>query len=185
MNKLDILVIIPAKMDSVRFPGKNMHLINGKPMLDYSLQYALESDHYTHIVVSSEDVGVGEYIQDRWPTINFLTREDYLCGDTEVVDVYIEVANQFFENQFDLVVCLQPDNLGRVTPMDDYIEYMIANKYDDLVTVNTNFKRTGELRIFKFDELRNGCVSKRIGARLGFADDIHYESDLDNIKNKL
>lgn len=184
-NRLKLLVIIPTKMDSKRFPGKNMYLINGDPMFDIAIQYALLSSHSVHVVVSSEDDRVKQYMNKIWPHLGFHDRDKSLCGDVEVVDVYIDVAKNFEKNEFDLAVCLQPDNIGRVDHIDEYIEYMLENNYDDLVTVNTDFKRTGEIRIFKFNDLREGRVSKRVGTKLGHATDIHYKSDLENIKGLL
>ena len=33
------IVIIPAKGGSTRLPNKNMHLLNGRPLIEYTLDY--------------------------------------------------------------------------------------------------------------------------------------------------
>jgi hypothetical protein len=69
--------------------------------------------------------------------------------------------------------------------LDECIKYMIDNNYDDLITINPTYKRSGSVRIFKFDYLKNGMVSKRIGCIQDHATDIHYESDLEQVKQKI
>jgi hypothetical protein len=62
---------------------------------------------------------------------------------------------------------------------------MLDNNYDDLITVNPSYKRSGSVRIFKYHYLKEGQVSKRLGCIKDDAVDIHYESDLDVVKEKL
>jgi hypothetical protein len=62
---------------------------------------------------------------------------------------------------------------------------MIENNYDDLITIEPNFKRSGSVRIFKYEFLLNQNVSKRIGCLRDSATDIHYLEDLQKAKNKM
>ena len=62
---------------------------------------------------------------------------------------------------------------------------MIENNYDDLITINPSWKRSGSVRIFKFDYLKRGMVSKRIGCLRDSATDIHYQEDLNKVINKI
>jgi CMP-N-acetylneuraminic acid synthetase len=100
------------------------------------------------------------------------------------VDVYEHIINEINE-EYNLVVCLQPDNPNRSHTLDECIDYMIENKYDDLITVNPSYKRSGSVRIFKYNYLKSGQVSKRLGCIKDDATDIHYESDLELVKDKL
>lgn len=49
------LCIIPARGSSKRFPGKNIALLSGKPLLAYAIEAALESGVFDQVCVSSED----------------------------------------------------------------------------------------------------------------------------------
>ena len=60
---------------------------------------------------------------------------------------------------------------------------MIEKKYDDLITVNLNYKRSGSVRIFKYEYIKSGQVSKRLGCIKDEAVDVHYESDLELVKS--
>ena len=62
---------------------------------------------------------------------------------------------------------------------------MVDNNYDDLITIEPSFKRSGSVRIFKYDHLLKGHVSKRIGCVKDNATDIHYQIDLEKAKKKI
>ncbi len=177
---MKILVIIPTKLDSKRFEKKNIFELQGKPMFLHSVDYAMQSKHDVSIIVSSESEEVMSICEQY--NINFDLRTTDLCGDTEVVDVYLDVIKKI-NIQYDLVVGLQPDNPNRLNSLDQCIDYLINNNYDDLITVNPNYKRSGSVRIFKYHYLCLGQVSKRLGCIKDDAVDVHYESDLELIKN--
>ena len=62
---------------------------------------------------------------------------------------------------------------------------MIDNNYDDIITIEPNFKRSGSVRIFKYEHLLSGNVSKRIGCIKDDATDIHYQKDLEKARKRL
>ncbi len=180
-KKMKVLVIIPTKLDSTRLEKKNIRELNGKPMFLHSVDYANKSKHDITIIVSSESDEVKSICEHY--NVGFDLRSVDLCGDTEVVDVYLDVVRKKRDDQYDLVVGLQPDNPNRLHTLDECIDYMIENKYDDLITVNPNYKRSGSVRIFKYDYLYSGQVSKRLGCIKDDAVDVHYESDLELVKS--
>ena len=177
---MKILTIIPAKLDSTRLEEKNIQKINGKPMFHHSIEYAKDTIHQNKIIVSSESDKVNELL----PTDVFFHRRDLdLCGDVEVVDVYLNVIKSIDE-EFDYVVCLQPDNPDRTNTFDECLNYVVDNNYDDLITVNDDYKRSGSVRIFRYEHLKNNFVSKRMGVLRDSATDIHYQKDLNKVRKK-
>ena len=174
-----VLVIIPAKLDSKRLKNKNIREIGGIPMFLHSVDYANASKYNVDVIVSSESDIVEEICNQN--DVVFHKRPIDLCGDVEVVDVYEYVISQI-SDEYELVVGLQPDNPNRTHTLDECINYMIDNNYDDLVTVNPSYKRSGSVRIFKYKYLKSGQISKRLGCIKDGATDIHYESDLKSLK---
>ena len=179
---MKVLAIIPAKLDSTRLKNKNIRKINGKPMVEYSIDYAKQSKYNPDIIISSEN-DMLEKIANK-NNVRFVRRSKDMCGDTEVVDVYIDLLNNIDE-KYDIVVCLQPDNPDREHTFDYCVDYLIDNNYDDLITISPNFKRSGSVRIFKYEHLIKGHVSKKIGCIRDTATDIHYEEDLKKVQEKL
>lgn len=179
---MKILVIIPAKTDSTRLPKKNILKIGDKTLVEYSIDYAKESKYNPDIVVSSEsDIVKALAIKNQ---VTFLDRPKELLKDAEVTDVYIDVLTRL-DNTYDLVVALQPDHPDREHTFDTCVDYLIDNNYDDIITIEPNFKRSGSVRVFKYDHLKAGHVSKRIGCIKDDATDIHYQEDLDKATQKI
>lgn len=177
-RRYKILTIIPAKLDSTRLKEKNIRQLDGKPLFHHSIDYAKDSRHLNTIVVSTESTKLASMIPSG---VYHHYRDSSLCGDVEVVDVYLDVVKKS-DSYYDYVVCLQPDNPNRSNTLDECLDYMISNKYDDLVTVNEEYKRSGSVRIFKYDDLVNETVSKRMGIIKDSAVDIHYKEDLEALQ---
>lgn len=53
-----ILAVIPARAGSKGIPNKNIRLVNGKPLIYYCLQNALQSKYITDIVVTTDSMQV-------------------------------------------------------------------------------------------------------------------------------
>ena len=176
---MKVLAIIPAKLDSKRLKHKNIREINGKPMFLHSVDYANASRYGVEVIVSSES-DVVEEICNQYE-VRFHKRPAELCGDVEVVDVYEHIINEINE-EYDIVVGLQPDNPNRVNTLDECLDYMIENKYDDIITIDDTYRRSGAMRLFKYDLLKQGKVSYRIGCVKETATDIHTEEDLEKVK---
>ena len=179
---MKVLTIIPAKTDSTRLPKKNIQKIKGKTLVEYSIDYAKQSKYNPTIVVSSESDEVLKIALDN--EVTFVERPVHLLKDAEVTDVYINLLNSI-DKEFDLIVCLQPDHPDREHTFDYCVDYMINNNYDDLITIEPSFKRSGSVRIFKYDHLLNGHVSKRIGCIKDDATDIHYQQDLERATKRI
>jgi CMP-N-acetylneuraminic acid synthetase len=179
---MKLLIIIPAKTDSKRLRNKNILHVNGKHLIEYTIEYAKQSKHSTEIIVSSESTVLKKICE--YHNVKFHKRNKNLCGDVEVTEVYKSVFDHTNE-KFDLIIGLQPDNPNRSNSLDNCIDYMIQNKYDDLITVNETFKRSGSVRIFTYSHFKDMHYSKRIGCIKDTAIDIHYQEDLDEFKKKI
>lgn len=186
---MKILAFIPAKTDSVRLPKKNLQKINGKTLIEHSIEYSQKSAHDVTTIISTEDWDLHSKIlmkyafsSDVYPDM----RDPQFCGETEVVDVYLNFINSIDEPEvFDLFVALQPDHPDREHTLDECIAYMVDNNYDDLIMIEENYRRSGSVRIFKMQHLIDGHVSKRIGTMKDSATDIHYEADLERARIKM
>ena len=164
-----------------RLTKKNIRELKGKPLFLHSIDYAQDTKHKNKIIVSSESKEVEDLVPE---DIFFHRRSEDLCGDVEVVDVYLDIIKDI-NTEFDYVICLQPDNPNRSNTLDECLDYLIENNYDDLITVNNEYKRSGSVRIFKYEYLKAGLVSKRMGCIRDDATDIHYREDLLKIRDEV
>lgn len=51
-----IVALIPARAGSKRVPGKNTRLLGGKPLIQWTIEAARDSDVFDRVIVSTEDI---------------------------------------------------------------------------------------------------------------------------------
>lgn len=77
------IAFIPARGGSKRFPKKNIALLNGKPLVAWTIETALESEVFDKVVLSSDDPYVLE-VAKQYSNSKLVThkRSENLSGDT-------------------------------------------------------------------------------------------------------
>jgi CMP-N-acetylneuraminic acid synthetase len=133
-----ILGIIPARGGSKGVPGKNIKLLNGKPLLQYTSEIALESQFLTAVILSSDNRQIITVAKSLGIQVPF-TRPLALAEDqTPTIDVIIH-ALRWFENQaifFDAVCLLQVTSPFRTVEfLNKAIEKFTTSGCDSLVSV--------------------------------------------------
>ena len=102
------LCIIPARGGSKRIPRKNIKPFQGKPIMAYSIEAALQSSLFDEVMVSTDDEEFAEVAKQFGASVPFLrsaaTANDYAT----TVDVLIEVVDTYRKQgkEFDNVCCL-------------------------------------------------------------------------------
>ena len=120
-HDLSVVGIIPAKTDSTRLSKKNLQVINGKTLLEHSLDYAKNSEYIKTIIVSTESDEVRK-ICEKYNDIIVLGRPEHLLKDAEVADVYVDIFQNLNDDVLKVtsgathMVALQPDHqIGQET----------------------------------------------------------------------
>ena len=57
---MNTIALIPARGGSKGLPRKNIKLFNSKPLIYWSIQTALKSDHIDRVIVSTDDEEIAE-----------------------------------------------------------------------------------------------------------------------------
>lgn len=103
---MNSVCIIPARGGSQRIQRKNIKLFYGKPIIAYSIEFALKSGVFQDVFVSSEDAEIG-FIAKQYGA-KWLPRQDEYSVDsvgTQEVMQYV-LANQIFG--FEYACCIYP-----------------------------------------------------------------------------
>ena len=131
MENLNITAMIPARIGSTRFKKKNLALLNGKPMIAYSIKAALRSKVFDNIILNADDL-IFKEIADYYG-INFYLRPKNLGGSSIKSD---DVVMDFIQkNQYDIIVWENPiAPLQTVNDIKGTIKYF-DQKLDSLFTV--------------------------------------------------
>ncbi len=104
-------VIIPARGGSKRFPKKNIHLLNGVPLIAHSILFALKSFDKTNIWVNTDDEEIALVAKNY--DVNITLRPIELGSDTaSTADVLFFQSTFFNANNIpcDAMILLQATN---------------------------------------------------------------------------
>ena len=104
------IAIITARGGSKRIPQKNIKYFCGKPILEYSILAALNSEEFDEVMVSTDDETIATIAKKCGANVPFL-RSEKTAGDFSTTsDVLIEVINQYksIGKVYDYGCCIYP-----------------------------------------------------------------------------
>ena len=135
INGKKVLGIIPARGGSKRLPRKNVLSLNGKPMIAWTIDAALNSKYIDKVIVSTDDDEISNISKEYGAEIPF-SRPDCLASDTATSNDVIMHAINSIDYRADIVVILQPTSpLRKTEHIDDCLNSLVEKKADGIVSV--------------------------------------------------
>ena len=135
---MKILGIIPARGGSKGVPGKNIKLLAGKPLIEYTTEIALQSKLLTKVVVSSDDDKIMNVAKDLGVELPF-KRPFNLAEETTPTLPVIKHVLAHYKNLglvFDAICLLQVTSPFRsVDFLDKALQKFIKEEVDSLISV--------------------------------------------------
>ena len=134
---MNIISIIPARGGSKGIPRKNIKLLNGKPLISYSIDASNSCSLIDETYVSTEDAEISEISKGN--NAEVIERPDELASDdSSSIDVILHVLD-YLENRGelpDLFVLLQPTSPLRTSEdIEASINSFLESDCDSLVSV--------------------------------------------------
>lgn len=132
------LVVVPARGGSKGIPHKNIKLLNGKPLICYSIDVARQFTTDDNICVTTDDDEIIKVVEEYGLKVPF-KRPDYLATDTCGSNEVIQHAYRFFAEkgiQYDAILLLQPTSPFRKV---EFLKEAVA-LYDDSIDMVTSVK---------------------------------------------
>lgn len=134
---MNILAIIPARSGSKSVPHKNIRLINGKPMLSYSIEHAKKSKYINRIVLSTDSEEYADIGRKYGAEVPFIRPAEYATDNALDIDVFYHCLTYLAETEgykADIVVQLRPTYpIRNVKDIDAMIEIMLEDPTIDSV----------------------------------------------------
>ncbi len=129
---MKIIAIIPARAGSRGIPNKNIRIINGRPLIYYSIMNALNSELITDVVVSTDSPDVRIIATQMGVKVHW--RDESLCGDAVTLDAVIADAVPK-DKTWDYIVTMQPTSPTlKVGTLNAAIRYAIDNDLDTVIS---------------------------------------------------
>ncbi len=137
-HKTNVLCTICARGGSKGVPKKNIREVNGKPLIAYSIEQALESSLFDHVVVSTDCDDIAN-IAKQYGAEVFFKRSNELASDDSgklpvIRDAFIRSEKQFNKKFVILVDIDATSPLRTVDDIKESVNQFIQNNNSNLIS---------------------------------------------------
>ena len=137
MTDIKIIAVIPARSGSKSIPDKNIQSINGKPLLAYTIEHALQSKYIQRTIVSTDSEYYAAIAQSFQAEVPFIRPATIAMDHSTDLEVFNHALKWLKENENyepDIVVHLRPTTpIRAASDIDKMIEILVKNADADSI----------------------------------------------------
>jgi CMP-N-acetylneuraminic acid synthetase len=166
---MNILGVITARGGSKGVPNKNIKLLDGKPLIAYTINGAKKSKFITDLIVSTDSEEIASICREHGAVVPF-TQPAELAQDTSGHLEVMQYAVKFMEKQknitYNYAVIFQPTSPFRtVEDIDKTIEKIIEHDADSAFSMYEIEKSQHPIKVKKMegDTVLPYCMEEQIG----------------------
>ena len=133
-----VLAIVPARSGSKGVPGKNVRVLAGRPLIEYTALAARESGVIDRIVLSTDSDEIADAGRRSGLEVPFIRPASLAADDTPMLPVVRHAIDALSASGWtpDVIVLLQPTSpLRRPSHVRDAVTMLRETKADSVVTV--------------------------------------------------
>lgn len=134
-----VLALIPARGGSKGIPGKNIKLLNGRPLISYSIEAALESRYIDDVVVTTDSEEIAKLSRSLGAEVPFMRPPELARDSSKTIDCVVHALDELtrMERRPGIVVLLQPTSPLRTSlDIDAALDLFICEGCRGLVSVS-------------------------------------------------
>jgi CMP-N-acetylneuraminic acid synthetase len=135
-----ILAVIPARGGSKGLPGKNITELNGKPLIAWTIDAALQSEFIDKVFVSTDDKKIADIASSYGAEVPWLRPEHLASDDASIIDALVyDIEKYKEENNFspDYIVLLQPTSpLRKSYDIDNAFKLLREKNTSSVVSIS-------------------------------------------------
>ncbi|OGY46849.1 MAG: hypothetical protein A2840_02725 [Candidatus Buchananbacteria bacterium RIFCSPHIGHO2_01_FULL_47_11b] len=108
---MNVYTVIPARAGSKSIPKKNIRLLNGKPLIQYSIDYSLRCPLIARTIVSTDSEEIATIARAGGALVPFIRPNQYAQDDTPDYPVMrhaLEALEKEYKETIDVIVLLRP-----------------------------------------------------------------------------
>jgi len=134
-----IVAIITARGGSKRLPGKNILYLQGKPLIAWTIEAALNSDFIDDVIVSTDDHAIAQTAREYGAQVPFLRPIELSSDTARSIDVILHTLDTLeclHQKKYDHAILLQPTSpLRDKEDIDSAIYYFFDRNSDSVISV--------------------------------------------------
>ena len=150
----EVLAIIPARGKSKGLPGKNLRLLDGHPLIAYSVAAGIQARLVNRVICSTDSLEIADVAKKYGAEVPFIRPSELARDDSPDIDFFTHAIYTLGKTGYrpDIIVQLRPtDPIRRTNLVDDGIQLMIDNPQADSVRTITDPRRS-PYKMWKINE---------------------------------
>lgn len=152
----EILAVIPARGGSKGVPGKNLRLIDGKPLVAHQIEAALSASTVDEVIVSTDDEDISAVAREVGASVPFMRPPDLAADDVSVIAALAHAA-KYWHNEHGAptyTLGLQPTSpFNTSSHIDAAVKKIRKTGCDSVVTIE-RVTETHPYRAYRLDDGR-------------------------------
>jgi CMP-N-acetylneuraminic acid synthetase len=132
---MKILGLIPARGGSMRVPDKNIRLLDGKPLIAYTIEAAKRAKHVNRVIVSTDSQKIAQVARQYGAEVPFFRPKEISTGESTEMQFLRHALSWLAENESyepDLIVLLYPTSpFRRAESIDRAVERILEHPEAD------------------------------------------------------
>lgn len=137
---MKIMAFIPARGGSKGIPKKNLAILNGKPLIQYTIEAARNSRYINDIFLSSDDDDIIEFCKSLGISVPYKRPAELASDASPVIDAILHALDWLKNNNREIpdsIMLLQPTSpLRRSRHIDESIELFLSARTESLISVH-------------------------------------------------
>lgn len=160
-----ILCTICARGGSKGVKNKNLLMIAGKPLIAHTIDQALKSGLFKHVVISTDSDQIASVAKEYGAEV-FFKRDQSMASDTagklQVIQDAFQKSEEYYDIEFDYLIDLDATSpLRDVSDIIDTYAHLIKNNYENVITASVS-RRSPYFNMVEFDENKQLKTSKSV-----------------------
>ena len=102
------ILIVPARKNSKGIEGKNKYIINGFPLIYYTLKFIIESKLIQNTIISTDSEEIMKIANDYGFKKNKLRPSSLSSDNSSIIDVILYELKKYNYKKFENILLLQP-----------------------------------------------------------------------------
>jgi CMP-N,N'-diacetyllegionaminic acid synthase len=138
INHKKVLGLVLARAGSKGLPGKNIKLINGEPLIHWTITSGLASVYIDDVVVSTDGEDIARVAIQSGAEVPFLRPAELATDTASSVDAIFHALDWLIEHarKYEIIVLLEPTSpLRDSRDIDTALEIMEQNQANSVVSV--------------------------------------------------
>lgn len=136
------LAVIPARGGSKGVPGKNIKILNGKPLIAWTIEHALQVLPPKDVIVSTDNEAIAGVARRFGASVPFIRPSELAtdeAGTEPVINHCLSLCGQWSDRTYDAVILLQPTSpYRREGTLISAIEKFERSGADSLLSLTEN-----------------------------------------------